>query len=209
MTLPPTGKVAFFAMCLLLARARPAVADDPPAATTRVVDNEWVYRPGGRLAIDGGLVMGSSITLQTGLATGVGGGLTYGRRLAFGVRASWATATESSLVWIVTHDDYRLRAVGVLQQPVGRGVLALRLGLGTTVVHEDRTRIQGQRAGLTGADLSNSTTDALPAGDLEAAVSVHVAGPWLLTVSGGPSALIQDGTFRSGWIAQLGAGWQP
>jgi hypothetical protein len=153
--------------------------------------------------------MGPSLALQTGMATGVGAGVTYGRRLALGVRASWATATESSLVWTVRHDDYRLRAVAVARQPAGRGAFALRLGLGATIVHEDRTRNQGMRAGLTGAELETSALAALPAADLEVVVSVHVAGPWLLALSGGPSTLVSDGVFHVGWIAQLGVAWQP
>jgi len=99
--------------------------------------------------------------------------------------------------------------VAVAQQPVGRGTFGLRLGLGTTVVHEDRTRNQGAAAGLTGGALATSALAALPAGDLEAVVSVHVAGPWLLTLSGGPSAFVSEGAFHAAWIAALGAGWQP
>jgi len=156
-----------------------------------------------------GVAQDSEDFVLLSVGTGVGAGVTYGRRLLVGARASWATATESSLVWTVTHDDYRLRAIAALQQPVGRGAFALRLGLGTTVVHEDRTRNQGARAHLTGADLSTSTTAALPAADLEAVVAVHVAGPWLFLVSGGPSALVSDGALVWGWTAQLGAGWQP
>ncbi len=154
--------------------------------------------------------MGPPMTLQTGMATGIGGGLTYGRRLALGVSASWATATESSLVWTVTHDDYRVRAPWPSpNNSAGRGVFALRLGVGATIVHEDRTRVQGARAGLMGAALESSATAALPAGDLEVVVSVHVAGPWLLVVSGGPSVILSDGAWRGGWTAQLGVGWQP
>src|SRR6266481_6013277 len=104
-----------FVAGILLAIALPgaAVADEG----ARLADDQWTVRSEGRLALDGGLVMGPSMTLQTGMATGVGAGLTYGRRLAVGVRASWATATESSLVWMVTHDDYRLRATAVVQHP--------------------------------------------------------------------------------------------
>jgi hypothetical protein len=203
------GRVRFsscLAAALLLRLAPPATADEAP---TRLVDDQWPVRSAGRLALDGGLIMGPPPGLQTGLSTGFGAGLTYGRRLALGVRASWSTATESSLVWTVTHDDYRLRAVAVAQQPVGRGTFGLRLGLGTTVVHEDRTRNQGAAAGLTGGALATSALAALPAGDLEAVVSVHVAGPWLLTLSGGPSAFVSDGAFHAAWIAALGAGWQP
>ena len=190
---------------LALAVSGAAVAAEP----ARLADDQWVVRSAGRLALDAGLVMGPPLTLPSGLSAGFGAGLTYGRRLALGVRASWSTATESSLVWTVTHDDYRLRAVAIAQQPLGRGVIGLRLGVGTTVVHEDRTRIQGARAGLTGADLASSSLAALPAGELEAVVSVHVAGPWLMTLSGGPAMVVSDGAFHTGWLAGLGAGWQP
>lgn len=208
MSTPPGTKetVRFVAGLLLVCvLAGTAFADE----AARLADDEWTVRSAGRLAVDGGLVMSSTATLGTGMATGVGAGLTYGRRFAFGARASWATATESSLVWTVTHDDYRLRGVAVVQQPAGRGVFGLRLDLGATLVHEDRTRNQGARAGLTGADLMNSATAALPAGELEAVVSVHVAGPWLLTLSGGPGALLDGGTLRGGWTTELGVGWQP
>jgi hypothetical protein len=179
------------------------------AESTRLHDDEWQVTSAGPLAIDGGLVMGPPMTLPGGMASGVGVGAAYGRRLALGVRAGWSAATESSLVWTVRHDDYRLRATAAVQHAAGRGVLALRLGLGGTLVHEDRTRNQGARAGLTGAELSNSALTLLPAGEVEAVVSVHVAGRWFLALGGGPTALLQDGVFRAAWTAQLGVGWQP
>jgi hypothetical protein len=190
---------------LVMALSRAAVAEEAP----RLADDQWAYRPGGKLALDGGLVMAPPASLGTGMATGVGAGLTFGRRVAIGARASWGTATESSLVWIVRHDDFRLRATTVVQRVVGRGVLGLRLGLGATIVHEGRTRIQAARAGSMAGDLMTAATATLPAGELEAVVSVHVAGPWLLVVSGGPSALVADGALSGGWTAQLGVGWQP
>jgi hypothetical protein len=190
---------------VLIACAGAARAEEAP----RLRDDEWTVSSKGRLLLDGGLIMGRSLTLDTGMATGVGAGLTYGRRLAVGARASWATATESSMVWTVTHDDYRLRGVAIAQQPVGRGVFGLRLGAGASIVHESRTRNQGQRAQLMGSDLMNSATALLPGGELEAVVAVHVAGPWLLAVSGGPAAIVDSGALRAGWTAQLGVGWQP
>jgi hypothetical protein len=201
------GTVRFAASILLvIALSGAAVADE----ATRLADDQWTVRSQGRLAVDGGLVMSPSMTLQTGMATGVGAGLTYGRRhVALGVRASWSTATESSLVWTVTHDDYRLRAVAVVQQPAGRGTFALRLGLGPSFVYEDRLRNQAMRAGLSGANAETTALVALPAADLEAVVSVHVAGPWLFVLGGGPSVLLSDGVLHGGWTAQLGAGWQP
>ena len=60
-----------------------------------------------------------------------------------------------------------------------------------------------------GANLESSALAAMPAGELEAIVSARVAGPWLLTLSGGPATIVSDGTFHGGWLAGLGAGWQP
>lgn len=179
-------------------------AEGPPPA-----DDAWPVRSGGRLALDAGLTFGLPAAWQTGLSTGVGAGVMVGRRWAWGLRASWSTATESSLAWTVTRQDIRLRAAGAVQHAVGRGIFALRLGLGPTVVHEGRVRNQGMRAGLTGSDLEQATFATLPAADLEAVVAVHVAGPWLMILSGGPSVTIADGTIHGGWTTLLGAGWQP
>jgi hypothetical protein len=190
---------------LSLALSGVAAADGP-----RLADDQWPVRSTGRLALDAGLVMGPSMTLQTGMSTGVAAGLTYERRhVALGVRASWSTATESSLVWTVTHDDYRLRAVAIVQQPAGRGIFGLRLGLGPSFVREDRVRNQAMRAGLSGPDAETTALVALPAADLEGVVSVHVAGPWLFVLAGGPSVILTGGVLQGGWTAQLGAGWQP
>jgi hypothetical protein len=65
------------------------------------------------------------------------------------------------------------------------------------------------RAGLTGADLETSTLSTAPTADLEAVVALHILGPWLLVVSGGPSLAIVDGVMRGGFTAQMGVGWQP
>jgi len=133
----------------LAASAAPARADDarPPAAAPVPADDDFPVQPTGSLAVDAGLVLALPATWQTGLSSGIGAGVTRGRRFAWGVRGSWSTATESSLVWTVSHDDFRLRAIAALQQPAGRGVFALRLGLGPTFVYEHRTRNLGARAG--------------------------------------------------------------
>ena len=191
-----------FVLATYGARAR---ADD----ARRPVDDDWPVQSTGPLAVDAGLVLALPATWQTGLSSGIGAGVTRGRRLAWGVRGSWSAATESSLVWTVSHDDFRLRAVGVFQQPAGRGVFALRLGLGPTFVYEHRTRNQGARAGLTGSDLESSALAAFPGADLEGVVTLHVVGRWSLTLSGGPTAIVADGALHGGWTAQLGAGWQP
>jgi hypothetical protein len=181
-----------------------ARAEGPPRD-----DAVWRVRSTGRLTVDGGLVLGLPTVLDTGLATGLGGGVMFGHTLSFGVRASWASATESSLAWTVTHMDVRLRAAVAIARDAGRGRFALRLGLGPTFVDENRVRNQGMRAGLTGSALQTSAFDAVPTADLEAVVAVHIAGPWLLMVSGGPSVSIEGGAARAGWTAQLGTGWQP
>jgi hypothetical protein len=81
--------------------------------------------------------------------------------------------------------------------------------VGPTFVYEDRVRNQGMRAGLTGSDLETSSLATVPAAELEAVVAVHVAGPWLMILSGGPSLLVSDGATHAGWTTQMGVGWQP
>jgi hypothetical protein len=177
------------------------------AAQPTVADDAWSYRSGGELAIDGGLVVGFPVALPTGLSRGVGAGISWGRCLALGARATWGTATESTMAWTVTHRDLRLRATGALQRPVGRGLIGLRVAVGGTLVHETRLRNQGGRAGLMGSELETSAVALLPATDLEAVVAVHVAGAWSLAMSGGPSIALRDGSPRASWTAQLGVSW--
>jgi hypothetical protein len=197
-----TAIVGALALSAPAARAR---ADDG----RRPIDEVWPVQSSGPLAIDAGLVLALPARLPTGLSSGIGAGVTRGRRFAWGVRGSWSSATESSLVWTVSHDDFRLRAVAALQQPAGRGVFALRLGLGPTFVYEHRLRNQGARAGLTGSDLESSALAAFPGGELEGVVTLHLLGRWSLVLSGGPTGIVADEALHFGWTAQLGAGWQP
>jgi hypothetical protein len=176
---------------------------------TLLTDDTWRYGSTGDLAVDGGLVVGFPSALPTGLATGAGLGVSRGGWLAWGARAAWVTATESSLPWTVTQSDLRLRVTGALQQAAGRGTLGLRLGLGGTLVHESRVRNQGMRAGLTGSALETSAFEMLPAADLDAVIALHIAGPWLMMLSGGPSVDVLDDKLHAGWSAQLGVAWQP
>ena len=195
---------------MVVAGLLPAFICQPAdAQVPRVDDDTWRVRSVGGMTADGGLIFGLPAALENGFSRGVAAGLMFGRRLAAGVRVSWSTATESSLAWTVSHADLRLRATAAIQQEAGRGRFALRLGLGPTIVRETRLRNQGARAGLTGTALGTSALAALPAGDLEAVVAVHIAGRWLLMLSGGPSVSVVDRTMRAGWTAQLGAGWQP
>lgn len=96
-----------------------------------------------------------------------------------------------------------------MQHIAGRGTIGLRLGLGATLVHESRERSQGMRAGLAGSALTSTRLACLAAGDLEAVVGMHVAGEWLLMLSGGPSAALVDDAVRLRWNARLGVAWQP
>jgi hypothetical protein len=195
--------VVVLACCVGLPRT--SHADDG----TLLSGDPWRYRSTGDLAVDAGLVVGLPAALPTGLARGIGAGVTSGRRLAWGARASWVTATESSQVWTVTHSDLRLRVTGAVQATPGRGTIGLRLGVGGTLVHESRDRNQGMRAGLSGAALATSTYEMLPAADLDLVIALHVTGPWLLVTSGGPSVDVVDGALHGGWSAQLGIAWQP
>lgn len=190
-----------------LARAAHA---DPGADDHALLDDDtWRYRSSGDLAVDGGLVVGFPAALPTGLAKGIGIGVAAGRQLAWGARAAWLTTTESSLPWTVTHSDLRMRVTGAAQAAAGRGTIGVRLGLGGTLVHESRVRNQGMRAGLSGTALETSTFALLPAADLDVVIALHVAGPWLLVTSGGPSIDWLDSKLHGGWGAQLGVAWQP
>jgi hypothetical protein len=93
------------AVLLALCVAPPgrARADDG----TLLSDDTWNYHSSGRVAVDGGLVVGFPAALPTGLSTGAGAGVTVGDTLTWGARASWVTATESSLPWTVTQSDLR------------------------------------------------------------------------------------------------------
>jgi len=157
-----------------------------------------------------GLVVGFPTALPTGMAKGVGAGVTFGAcPLRWGARAAWVTAQESSTAWTVRQSDLRLRLTGSAHYDAGRGSLAVRLGVGGTLVHETRDRNQGMRAGLSGDELQTTAFRMMPAADLEAVVALHVLGPWLMTVSGGPTAAIHDGGLHGGWIAALGVAWAP
>ena len=95
---------------------------------TLLTDDTWHYRSAGHVAVDGGLAVGFPAALPTGLAMGVGAGVTSGDRWAWGARVAWLTATESSLPWTVTNSDLKLRATGGVQAAAGRGTLGLELG---------------------------------------------------------------------------------
>src|SRR5262245_32840519 len=127
-------RLAVVLMCCIA--LPPAVRVGGADTGALLTDDTWRYRSDGNIAIDGGLVVGFPTALTTGLASGVGAGVTIGRDLAWGARASWVTATESSLPWTVTHDDLRLRMTGALQKAAGRGTFGLRLALGGTLVRE-------------------------------------------------------------------------
>jgi hypothetical protein len=193
-------------VAVLIATAIPGAARANPAL---VATDRFPYTKGADVVVDGGVAVGAPSALPTGLARGVFAGVAYGRVLALGVRAAWMTATESTLAWRVTHSDLRLHSTTTLQRPVGRGLLGLRLGIGGNLIHESRVRNQGARAGLMGDELSTSATAILPAGELEAVLSLHIAGPWLVTVSGGPSLAVDGGDVLTGWNGQLGVAWQP
>ena len=196
--LPPALRRALLLLALLLV-PRPAGAQAPAVTATLPRD-----------IVEARVLMALPAALPTGMMTGIDAAFTrsWRRWLAWGVRASWATATEYTPSWSVRDDDIRLRVVGVLHHQVGRATLALRLGLGGTVVHEGRTRSQGARAGLTGDALETSTWAFLPAMELEPTVVMRIIGGWGLSLSGGPSLHIVNRHANWGWISAVGIAWQ-
>jgi hypothetical protein len=163
--------------------------------------------------LDGQLVLALPASLQTGMSAGVGMGYfraaTAGGWLAWGARASWSTATEYTRIDTVRNDDIRLRLCGLIQHNAGRGSFGLRLGVGATAVYEDVKASQGSRAGLTGSALENSKWRLLPAADLEGVVFLRVWHAWGMSLSGGPTLHLLDGSARYGWSSALGVSWQP
>jgi len=193
----------------LLVLLTPAVARAD--AGRLLTDHSFDTDPGGQLVVDAGLLVGMPAALPAGLSTGIAAGITRtcGCHFSYGARVGWSRVAEPGTAWLVTQDDFRLRAVGAIRHDAGRGSIALRLGLGTTIVHEVRDREQGMRAGLTGSELQTTATRALPAGELEAVVGIKIAGEWWLVASAGPSLDVLSGSARLGWVSQLGVGWQP
>jgi hypothetical protein len=193
---------------MLLAIGAPRFARAQPSNSA---EDTFAVEPDRGLTVDAGVLVASPAILTGALSTGIGIGVTRrcGCLVEYGAQLGWSTASGESTSWSVTHSDLRLRVVGGLRRDVGRGALSLRMGLGTTVVHETRERNQGERAGLTGDDLMTSAWRAIPAGDVEAVVSLHLAGRWLAVVGGGPALYLVDGNVHAGWTAQLGVAWQP
>jgi hypothetical protein len=163
--------------------------------------------------LDAGLVLALPAALQTGMSAGVGGGylraITANDRLLVGARAGWSTVTEYTLTEAVRHDDVRLRLNLAFRQSAGRGAFGLRLGVGATAVREGRTRAQGSRAGLESSALSASAWYLLPAAELEGVVFLRVWHAWGMSVSGGPTLHVIDGSPRFGWSGGLAVLWQP
>lgn len=193
--------LARWAALALVAGARTASADG------LADDDLWRYRTGA-IAIDGGVLAALPAALETGLARGFDAGVTVGGELQWGARVSWATATESTIGWTVTHDDVRLRLTGGWQAHAGRGAFGLRLGLGGTMVHELRKRVNGEIAGAQGMALETTANVLLPAGELDAVVSLHVTGGWMVILAGGPTVTRVDHKLRTGFAGSFGVAWQ-
>jgi hypothetical protein len=189
-------------------------------------DDRWRYRTGSLAidqpappfggaaargqapAVDAGVVAATPAALSTGLAEGVGAGLTIGNRFTWGARLSWATTTESTIGWTVTHDDFAARVTGGAHALIGRGSFGLQLAVGATAVHETRHRVRGDLAGAMGTALETTATALGPAGELSAVIRVHLGGAWTLVMTGGPSLTRFDGKLHAGVATQLGVAWQ-
>jgi hypothetical protein len=180
----------------------------PAQAQTLVAENTIPKN-----TLDSQLVLATPAELSTGMSAGVGADysrrITAGDGLALGARASWSTATEYTRIDTVRNDDIRLRLYGLVQHNAGRGSFGLRLGAGATAVYEGRTRAQGVRAGLTGSALETTAWYLLPAADLDVVVVLRVWRSWGMSLSGGPTVHLVDGSIHAGWSSGLGVSWQP
>jgi hypothetical protein len=180
----------------------------PAQAQTLVAENTIPKN-----TLDSHLVLALPAALQTGMSVGVGAGFsrraTAGGLLSWGVRASWSTATEYTRIDTVRNDDIRLRLCGLIQHNAGHGSFGLRLGAGATAVYDNTKASQGSRAGLTGSALENSKWYLLPAVDLDGVVFLRVWHAWGMSLSGGPTLHLLDGSARYGWSSALGVLWQP
>ncbi len=186
-----------------------ALAAGTASADPLLSEDTWKYeKPWCPNLFDGGLALGMPTALPTGLARGIGLGFTRGFRFTWGVRGSWMAAEEASPVWLVSHDDFRVRATGSVRHAVGRGTFALRLGLGGTLVREHRVRHQGMRAGLEGDELESRALELLPTATVEGVFAMHVRGRWSLVMAGGP-VISYDDRARGSFAAEIGVAWQP
>jgi hypothetical protein len=181
----------------------------PAARADGLADEDvWRYRTSA-ITVDGGVVAALPAALATGLAKGFGAGLSVARGPWFwGARAAWATASETTIGWDVTHDDVKLRLVGGAQARRGRGAFGVRLGAGGTLVHERRDRIGGDIAGSQGSMRMTTVNAVGPAADVDGVVSLHVTRGWMLLVSAGPSWSRVEHKLMMGWNSYLGVAWQ-
>jgi len=193
--------------CALAAAA--ALLWRPAARADGLADDDvWRYRTSA-ITLDGGLVAALPAALGTGLAKGFGAGLSVARGPWFwGARAAWATASETTIGWDVTHDDLKLRLVGGAQAHRGRGTFGVRIGAGGTLVHERRDRLRGDLAGSQGSMRTTTANAVGPAADVDGVVSLHVTRGWMLLVSAGPSWSRVEHKMMMGWNSYLGVAWQ-
>ena len=156
-----------------------------------------------------GLIVGFPTALPTGLSRGIGGGMTVGRAHFAGARASLGDRDRIGARLAGHPLDLRFRVAA--QPSTMRGAARSDfVGAGGTLVHEARERNQGMRAGLMGDALETSAFPIVPAAELEAVVSVHMVGSWLLVMSGGPSVALVGGSDSMaagspslGWVATM------
>lgn len=92
-----------------------------------------------------------------------------------------------------------------MQHAIGRGLVGLRLGAGGSLVHEHRTRHQGGRAGLEGDALEATNLALVPTATLDAALGLHIRGPWMLHLAAGPSVSLVEGDAKTAWTRNWGS----
>lgn len=164
------------------------------------------------LTLEAGVVSALPALMEVGQMLGGMAALTVGYGpFLYGVRASVAAAEEYSQSWRVSHTEVRLRALGGVRAAVGRGTWILRLGLGLTVVHEERERHDVEEVGVSNVVASDSASAAVPAVDLEGGLVLHLAGDWGLALFAGPTLHFgpDTGGARWGYTGSVALVWTP
>lgn len=160
------------------------------------------------MELDAGLLLARPAALQTGLSTGVSGGLRLGEALGGLARLGWSSATEYTLTHTVTHHEFRARLGAEAAYRTGPGAVGLRLLCGATAVYERRERAQAERAGLSEAEALDTGLQLVPVGEAAVGYAVHVLDDFGLSLALGPSLTWRDGA-HLGFTAELGVAFWP
>lgn len=184
--------------------AAAASAQEPPAAVAMAQDATGTAARSPWSA-EAWLTLGTPAALQTGLASGFGVAATRGDVLRWGAGAGFASATEWSPSWAVTHWEFRGRLTARWQKSLGAGVLFAGASAGATVVHEYALLDQSWRTNE--GKVERRHWAVRPAAEAEIGAGVRLFGDYGLLVAFGPAWPAGDNAV--GFAGRFGLGWWP